>query len=146
MVSSLGDLAVSFERFIVLEGGEQDSSETLTIKGLNARLNEAKAGLRSGKKVSKAHVRLGRGSEEWSLTLYGATFDVSGLKIKHVMGSREEEDGDLSLEASVIDKAAMIEHAVETVDLLFGEFLRIRLDDAAWQQEKMRIKEWALRE
>lgn len=141
-----GDFLVAFERFIVLEAGEGEASETLTCRGLRADLREARTGLKAGKKVARVHFRLGRGDDDWRLTLRGDTLDVSALRVRKGMRPGDEEWGDQAVEARVLERAFLLEQAMEAVDLLFRTFLVVRLDRPSWEEERQRLRHWLTRE
>ncbi len=138
-----GDLAVSFERFIVLDTGEGTARESVTCQGPSAELLEAKTGLRTGKKVARARIRMGRDDDQWVFTIDGKTLDITSLKIKRGISSNDDEaDDDLALEARAIEKAHMLFRACESLDLLFKAFMEIRLDPDAWQEESGNLEKW----
>ncbi len=139
------DAEVSFERFMTLEGGEGDAQESVTCRGLRAELQEAKTALQSGKKVSKAHIRLGAGDLQWKFTIDAATLDLSSLKVPKTVGAGDEEGDDLSFEGRVLERAYMLEQAVDAVDALFRTYLSLRLDAEKWTEEKKGLKEWIFR-
>ncbi|HID98640.1 MAG TPA: hypothetical protein EYP57_10730 [Thermodesulfobacteriaceae bacterium] len=139
-------ISVSLERFMVLDGGEGLSSETVTCRGLQTELTEAKSALRTGKKVARAHIRLTTGEGEWRFTLDGATLDIKSLKPPATGDQSGEEMEDLALEARILERAYLIEQAVVAVDSLFKAFLLCRTDPQAWKQEKKAISRWIWKE
>ena len=136
------DAEVSFERFMTLEGGEGEAQESVTCRGLRAELHEAKTALQAGKKVSKAHIRLGTDDLQWKFTIDAATLDLSSLKVPKTVGPGEEEGDDLSFEGRVLERGYMLEQAVATVDALFRTYLSVRLNEDKWSEEKKRLREW----
>jgi hypothetical protein len=142
LVPGHGDLAVAFERFMALEEGEGDASESLTCRGRRTELREARVGLRAGKKVVRAHIRLGMGDEEWRLTLDGATLDVKSLRASGTPRESEEEGGDIAFEGRVLERAFLLQKATDALDLLFKTFLTTRVDPLAWDEERPRIAGW----
>ena len=136
------DIAVTFERFIMLESGRGDSEESVTCRGLQASLSEGMSALASGKKVSKAHIRIGSGEYEWKLTILGSTFDISSLRVPKTVQAGHEEHEDLSYESRVLERGFMIVTAIKTMDQLFHTFLMKRLSDDEWPMEKQGINEW----
>ncbi len=139
------DAEVSFERFMTLEGGEGDARESVTCRGLRAELHEAKTALQAGKKVSRAHIRLAVQDLQWKFTIDAATLDISGLKVPKTVSAGEEDGDDLSFEGRVLERAYMLEQAIDAVDALFGTFLKHRLDAEKWTEEKKGLKQWILR-
>ncbi len=136
---------VSFERFMTLEGGEGDALESVTCRGLQAKLHEAKTALQAGKKVSRAHLRLVIGEFQWKFTFDAATFDISSLKVPGTVAPGEEEGDDLSFEGRVLERAWMIEQAVEAMEAMFREFLLARICPDKWGEEKRAIRAWIFR-
>lgn len=139
------DVTVSFERFIMLESGEGESGETVTCRGLQASLSEGMTALAEGKKVAKAHIRLGTGDYEWTLTITGSTFDVSTLRVPKTVQAGYDDDEDLSREGRVLERAFMISTAIKTLDQLFHTFLLTRLPEDKWKMEKEEINHWIMR-
>jgi recombination associated protein RdgC len=139
------DIAVSFERFIMLESGTGEASESVSCRGLQASLSEGIAALASGKKVSKAHIRLAEGDYEWKLTITGATFDIANLKVPKTVQAGYEDEEALSREGRVLERGFMIFSAIKAMDALFHTFLAVRLDKEAWHNEKDDIREWITR-
>ncbi len=139
------DIAVTFERFIMLESGRGDSEESVTCRGLQASLSEGISALASGKKVSRAHIRIGTGEYDWKLTISGSTFDISSLKVPKTVQAGHEEHEDLSYESRVLERGFMILAAIKTMDELFYTFLRKRLSDDEWPAEKQGINQWIMK-
>lgn len=128
---------VSMEQRIVVQGGEGDHVETASVSGLDSELREARMGLTTGKKVTRALLRLERGPEEWRLTIKAADFSFSGLRGPKV--ERQDKDDD---EALLLEKISLLEACLELVDAAFAAFLSLRLDLAAWKNEVTSIREW----
>ncbi len=137
---------VIFEQFMTLEGGDGDAQETVTCRGPRAELHEAKSALQTGKKVSKARIRLSNGDLQWKFTMDAATLDMSSLKVPKTVSAGDEEADDLSFEGRVLERAYMLEQAVDAVNALFKTFLAIRLDTNRWTVEKRGIREWIFKD
>jgi len=75
---------VSMEQRIVVQGGEGDHVETASVSGVDSELREARMGLTTGKKVTRAQIRLERDPEEWQVTLKAADFALGSLKTPKV--------------------------------------------------------------
>jgi hypothetical protein len=142
LVPGHGDVAVTFERFMALEEGEGDASESLTCRGRQTELREARVGLRAGKKVARAHIRIGMDDEEWRLTLDGATLDVKSLRTSKTPREGEEEGGDIAFEGRVLERAFLLQKATDALDLLFKAFLSTRVNPRAWEEERQRLAAW----
>ena len=66
--------AVSMEQRIVVEGGEGEARETATVCGSLSPMREARFGLGTGKKVSRALVRLEKDELAFQLSLKAEDF------------------------------------------------------------------------
>lgn len=132
---------VSMEQRIVVQGGEGDHVETASVSGIDSELREARMGLTTGKKVSRALLRLERDPEEWQVTLKAADFTLGSLKTPKVeTSSRDDADPD----ALFLEKMYLIEACLELIDVLYAEFLKMRLDGGpgGWKDEVDRLRAW----
>ncbi len=129
---------VSMEQRIVVQGGEGDHVETASVSGPDSELREARMGLTTGKKVTRALLRLERDPEEWRVTLKAADFSLGSLKTPKIEKSDDDDPDALFLE-----KIHLIESCLELLDTLYKVFLGIRLS-SAWKDETARIKDWTL--
>ena len=127
---------VSMEQRIVVQGGEGDHVETASVSGLDSELREARMGLTTGKKVTRALLRLERDPEIWQVTLKAADFTLNSLKTPKI-----EKDNDDDPDALFLEKVHLIESCLELVDAMYKTFLGIRLGPE-WKQEAAKIKEW----
>jgi len=141
---SMGDVVVVFEKHLLLEYGEGDSFEKLICQGLQSELNEARTGLRMGKKLEQARILLGRGDFEWNITLKGSMFDFRSVRTPKTMAASEESDELAAAEGRILEKVGMLEEALSLVDELFRIFLLVRIS-ADWSQELVKVKDWIVR-
>lgn len=114
----IGVVLDDFLAFAPLEGSETEHS---LRKGLPTRTAEARAGLRSGRRLRRAKLLVARGEDEWSFTLDGPSMSLLGLKIPadaESAGTHQERSAD------------RIEHFLDIHDIVHGiyeVFLRDRL-------------------
>ena len=128
---------VTMEQRIVVQGGEGDHVETASVSGIDSELREARMGLTTGKKVTRAQIRLERDPEEWQVTLKAADFSLGSLKTPKVESPKDDVDPD----AILLEKVALIESCLELLDSLYKTFLEVRLGDA-WKDEVKSLNEW----
>ena len=133
------DVALGFERRVVLESGEGEYSETVACQGLHADLREGKAAIREGKKVREARLRLEKDSNRWEFTLKADRFQFQSMKLPAVGGFDEEDD---DKEGGVLERIYLVETALKTMDDLFAFFLKRRLSPQWVSEEIPRIKAW----
>ncbi len=104
------------EQRVAVQGGEGESKETAVVSGPMAEMREAKIGLRTGKKVHQAKVRLEQDENAWQVQLSASDFTLSGLKTPKVdMKLEEGEDPD----ARFLEKMYLVEKSLEFLDSVF---------------------------
>ena len=129
---------VSMEQRIVVQGGEGDHVETASVSGIDSELREARMGLTTGKKVTRALLRLSREPEEWQVTLKAADFALGSLKTPKI--DRSDRD-DADPDALFLEKMYLIEACLELIDALYKAFLAVRLSEA-WNEEVKSLRRW----
>ncbi len=128
---------VYLEQRISVQGGEGDSKDTAVCSGVFSELVEARTGLKNGKKVNQAKMKVEHDSDTWQLQLKAEDFTFSGFKTPKINTKEEGEDPD----ASLLEKIYLIENCLEIVDELFKEFLKRRFSHD-WKQELKNISTW----
>ncbi len=137
----IGDLTVVFAKHIMLEYGDGDSFEKVICQGLQAGLQEARTGLRMGKKLEQARILLARGEYEWNLTIKASRFEFKSVKVPKTMSAGEESDDPEAVEGRILEKVGMYEEVLHLVDELFRLYLTVRLSES-WGAELDRIRTW----
>lgn len=132
--------SVSMEQRIVVQGGEGDAKETATVAGTLSPLREARFGLGTGKKVTRALIRLEKEELAFQFTLKAEDFTLGSLKTPKV--EKPEEDDDL--DAMLLEKIYLMEVCLGLLDSLYGRFLQLRLSPQ-WQQEVADMRQWMTR-
>lgn len=110
-----------------------NGNEVFTHEG-PTKLPEAKKAIEVGKWPRKVGLTIVRHGVDYQLKLQAETFAVSGAKIP----SPDEDDPRAKLEA----RADQIRDMIETVDLLYGEFIALRADSSEWAKELAKINKW----
>lgn len=112
----------------------QTGKESITSDG-PTRLPEAKRAIQSGKWPRKCGLTLQRQDAQYELTLSAETLAVGGAKLPAVddIGRAEMEE-----------RITQIRHLVETLDLMFDAFGRVRCGDG-WGKELSRMQKWLSR-
>ena len=125
------------EHRVVVQGGEGDKLETASVSGTLSPLREARFGLATGKKVTRATLRLEQDGLTWQLSLKAEDFAVSGLKTPQA----ERGDADDDQDARLLERIYLIERCMALLDALYAAFLRLRLSPQ-WHDETRRIHAW----
>lgn len=131
-LSDESEVAVLPARTLTLECPlGQTGKESITSDG-PTRLPEAKRAIQSGKWPRKCGLTLQRHGAQYELTLSAETLAVSGAKLPAV-----DDIG----RAEVEERVTQIRHLVETLDLMFDAFGRVRCG-AGWAKELTRMQKW----
>jgi hypothetical protein len=130
--------SISLEQRISVQGGEGENVATATVSSPLGELTEALSGLRIGKKVNKAQLRMERDGETWMLTVKAEDFGFSGLKTPKIeTKSNDDEDPD----GAFLEKMYLIEECLEMLDAAFARFLKLRLGPD-WKDEAAGLTRW----
>lgn len=125
---------------IVLENRRHNASESITIIGDQAGLEEGALALRKGAVVTELNLVYKSGSHEWRFNVKGESLHLSGLKTPQT-GPVESKD---DLDGAVLEKIFLHEKALTLTHNLYKIFIRLRLA-AEWQEEAVpQIKKWIL--
>jgi hypothetical protein len=123
---------------IVLENVRNEATETVTIKGNDADLQEGKLALRKGGMVTELNLSLTCGANRWQFTLKGESLNVSNFKIP-TTGPIESEE---QLEGAILEKIYLYNKAIEFIKNLFNLFIKARLSDNWGPKVTPRIADW----
>lgn len=131
---------VYMEQRIVVQGGQGQERETTTVSGSLSPLREARFGLGTGKKVTRAVIRLEKDAQEYQLTLKANDFAIGSLKTPKL----DRGDADDEPDALFLEKIFLIEACLRLLDALYQDFLRLRLSQN-WDQEVQNMRAWLTR-
>jgi hypothetical protein len=137
-----GDIHLIFEKHMLLEYGEGEAFEKIICQGLQAELNEARTGLRMGKKLEQARIHLVQGEYEWHMTLKASLLEFRSVHPPKTLAAAEEGESEEAVEGRLLERIGMLETATRTVDELFRIFLEIRTSPERWLEELARTRKW----
>jgi hypothetical protein len=137
-----GDVTVVFEKHMLLESGEGESMEKIVCTGLQAELQEARTGLRMGKKLEQARIIIGHRDYEYSFTLAAALMEFRNVKLpKTEATENDKSDSPEEVEGMILERVYLFEELIKLVNGLFRMFLNVRLSEA-WRDELQKIRAW----
>ncbi len=141
-LGSEGDITVAFEKHMLLESGEGESSEKIICTGLQTELQEARTGLQMGKKLEQARIVIGHNSHDYSFTLSGALMEYRNIRLPKTEAT-ENDNGDNpeEVEGMILERIFLFEELVRIINTLFGMFLKVRLGER-WREELQKIRDW----
>ncbi len=123
---------------LVLQNQSRQSTETVTIRGDEAGMEEGILALRKGALVSEMHLIYGSGQERWSFSVKGENLNVSGIKLPET-GTVETAD---DIEGAAIEKAHLYQRPLALVAALFAYFLRLRLENGWTETVLPSFRQW----
>ncbi len=129
--------AVTMEQRIVVQGGEGDSLETASVSGSLSPLREARFGLATGKKVTRALIRFEKDELAWQLALKAEDFSCNGLRTPKIEKESDDDDPD----AFFLEKIYLMELCLDLLDALYVQFIQLRISPK-WQEEVRNIHTW----
>ncbi len=129
--------AVSMEQRIVVQGGEGENLETASVSGSLSPLREARLGLITGKKVTRAVVRFEQNDLDWQVSLRAEDLSCNSLRTPKIEKESEDDDPD----AFLLEKIYLMELCLGLLDALYAQFLQLRLS-SAWQAEVQKVRDW----
>ena len=130
-----GEIGVAVEDALALTSWQEEGLVATVRGGSPTRRPEAANALGAGLLLRRARFIIARGTREWSFALDGMTLDLSGIKIADPDADDEPED-------VLVEKLAAGEQLRELVDLLYAEFLSLRLGPDWEQLEVKRLRDW----
>jgi hypothetical protein len=142
-LAEAGDIAITFEKHMVLEYGVDDYHERVICSGLNTQLNEARTALRHGKKLEQARIKLSQFNTEYIFTFAARTFGFKNIVLPRstqpetLMGP----DGTGTEGQELNDRIEAIETVVRLFYELFSLFCTVRTS-AGWDEELRAIRRW----
>lgn len=130
---------VFMEQRIVVQGGQGQAREVATASGCLSALKEAKFGLATGKKVSRALIRFEKGSLVFQFVIRAEDFALASVKTPKL-----EKDGDDEPDALFLEKIYLLETCLHLLDTLYATFLKLRIS-SGWRKEVTQIGAWLRR-
>lgn len=138
----IGDIIVVFEKHMLLEYGEGEDNEKCICSGLQSELQEARTGLKMGKKLEQARIQLIHGDYEYNFTLAGALMEFRNVKLPKTAGTEQEDKNNPEeTEGMILERIFLFEELVRIVNELLRMFLKIRTGEG-WRDELARIRQW----
>ncbi|NDY58468.1 hypothetical protein G3N56_17175 [Desulfovibrio sulfodismutans] len=133
-----GEVNVYLEQKVSVRGGEGDNVETAVVSGPNAAFAEAREGLKAGKRVDRALLRLEQDGNTWMVQLKADDLSLNALrtpKIETRAAEGEDPDG------PILEKLFLVEKGMGFVEELYGQFLAARLGPD-WRAELRAFADW----
>jgi hypothetical protein len=132
---------VAFLDRMTLDLSDVERPQTVMLKGEQSELREGLAALKEGKKIEEARVSIQASDNEYTLVLKGTWLNFASFRPPPVLPA-DEVDGEVADEGAFLEKAFLIDEGMETVDMLFEYFLKLRISDAWETDELPAIRQW----
>ncbi|HKJ97767.1 MAG TPA: hypothetical protein VJ959_02505 [Desulfotignum sp.] len=140
IMASKDPVAFCIGNSLVLENTLGDKSkEKITIKGDRAGLEEGTTALKKGAKVTEMNLVCTIGQEEeYTFTIKGESFNITGLKTPAAGGDGSDDE----LEGMVIEKALLLFRITQVIDTLFLAYLDQRIADDWKNKGLSQMRAW----
>jgi len=123
---------------MVLENVQNNTKETITIKGDDANMEEGLLSLKKGGVVTEMNLSYKAGPQQWQFSIKGESLNISNLKLPEAGVVETPED----LEGVVIEKVYLVEKAIVLVNRLFSHFVKLRVSNDWPNQWVPRLRKW----
>ena len=123
---------------LVLENRHTGTVETITIKGDDAGLEEARLALKKGAMVSEMNLVYKAGDQKWQFTVKADSLQISTLKIPETGPMETEEDW----EGAILERIFLYEKAIVLITNLFQGFIRLRIINEWSKRVIPQMKQW----
>ncbi|HLC17313.1 MAG TPA: hypothetical protein VJL89_13925 [Thermodesulfovibrionia bacterium] len=141
-IQDIGSVEVWFYDNVKLEKGKDGGNrESIICKGATSDLKEARLGLRTGKRLKEARLKIIIDDDEWFLTIDSGFLDFRQLKTPKIDKSDFAGD-DKDADAAFYEKVYLFERAVNVIDNLFMAFIQERLSNGWHQTAVPAIRQW----
>jgi hypothetical protein len=126
---------------LVLENRKMGTVETITIKGDDAGLEEARLSLKKGAIVSEMNLMYRSGAEKWQFTIKGESFHISNMKTPETTPAGMAESGE-DWEAGVLERIFLYEKGILLMKNLYQGFIRLRIQNEWSNRVVPQMKNW----
>lgn len=125
---------------IVLENSRTQDTETITIKGNEAGMEEGLLSLKKGAFVTELNLIYRHGDHDWQFNIKGENFHISGIKLPETGKIETKKD----IEAAVLEKIYLYDQLFQVMDKIFKFFIKIRVS-TNWEKEHVpAMKKWII--
>jgi hypothetical protein len=131
-------LSLEIGNRLVIENRQTGAVETITIKGDDAGLEEARLSLQKGGMVSEMNIVYRAAEQKWQFTVKGESFHISTLKIPETGPVESGEDW----EGGVLERIFLYEKAIVLVGKLYKGFIRLRIQNEWSNRVVPQMKNW----
>ncbi|WP_320170444.1 hypothetical protein [Maridesulfovibrio sp.] len=126
------------EQRMSVQGGDGENVDTATVNSASGDMTEVLYGLRTGKKVTRAQLKMEIDENVWQVQIKAEDFAMGGLKTPKV--DMKDEEGD-DPDGKFLEKIYLIEKCMTLFDRVFKEFITLRISEQ-WQDEVAKFRHW----
>ena len=129
---------------IQLENTRENRTESITIKGDDAGLEEGKLALQKGAQVTEMNLSVRLDEFLYKFTLKGESLSLSNLKLPDAQKEAQISETDEDFEATVLDRMFFFEKIISFIDAVYERFIRLRISDK-WKDKVLGdMKRWIM--
>lgn len=138
---------VALDQRVVVQGGEGPSRETTSVSGspmvedgFHLPLREARLGMCTGKKVTRALLRFEQNELTWQVTVKAEDLSLNTFRCPKVEHEKDDDP-----DAIFLEKLFLTEQCLDLLDRTFKAFLEVRLS-GKWEAEAKDMGKWMTRQ
>jgi hypothetical protein len=131
------EVTLLLTRTLVLECPRGQTGRESIASDAPARLPEARRAVQAGKWPRRAGLVVVRHDQQYELTLSAESLAVTGARLPAPEAAEER--------ARLEERVTQLRHLLETLDLLYDAFGRVRASDA-WPRELAKVQKWLQRD
>lgn len=133
-LDDVGEFELYFESPVQLANDYGEATIVILRGGTPLESPEARQSLRENKKIARAHLRAIRNNQTYTFAFNASQYGVSGLRLPVPPNASPADYLHIRLE--------MIEEFETFWESVFKAFLKLRLDEKRWDNERKKISGW----
>ena len=131
-------VALEIGNRMVFENRRKEAGERVTIKGDGASLEEGIVALKKGALVTELNLVYKSAEMMWQFTLKGESLNISSLSVPNTGSIESNED----IEGYVLEKIFLYDKALQLLEYLYGQFIKLRISNTWQTKETPLIRKW----
>lgn len=134
-------MEVLFLDRMTLDLAETETAQVVSVRGGQSELREGMAALREGKKIEEARISIRSTDNDFTMVFKATWFSFGSFRTPAILPP-EGEDSEEDAEATFLEKISLVEEAMDNVDALFEDFIRLRISEQWETVELPAIRKW----
>ncbi len=134
-IDGVDEARLLFANRLMMSGGGLIKENSTVVCDAPSQTDEARAALKTGKKVAKATLMLDLDERHYEVTVDASTFALTGVKLPDLLAELDEERLD--------ERLSLLDTLEAALDSLYVRFATVRVDPEAWAETLAAMTRWA---